>query len=210
MTNVTIFQGALEAGGIRKKENAIKYSHIISGPQLASLLRDGAQIHDADSTVQYDGGMSPRWLCPAAVCLVLFAPACKKPTAQKPVVVHVFRDLYSPYAHEVDHRILDFQSSNPRLPSGAPVVVESINEVDYKSALKGNFDKQVKVEAVILNSPADAGDNPTLVAQLAHSANICGAVKACPAVVPAFILPPSTGDQAAAAQVFIDFLSKAK
>ena len=193
-----------------KRKMQLSIHTLLAAPNWLFFLVDRAQIHDADSTVQYDGGMSPRWLCPAAVCLVLFAPACKKPTAQKPVVVHVFRDLYSPYAHEVDHRILDFQSSNPRLPSGAPVVVESINEVDYKSALKGNFDKQVKVEAVILNSPADGGDNPTLVAQLAHSANICGAVKACPAVVPAFILPSSTGDQAAAAQVFIDFLSKAK
>jgi hypothetical protein len=154
--------------------------------------------------------MSLRWLFAFAVSLLLFASACKKPTQPKPVVVHVFRDLYSPYAHEVDHRILDFQSSNPRLPSGAPVVVESINEVDYKAALKGNFDKEVKVEAVILNSPADAGDNPTLVAQLKNSSNICAAVKACPAVVPAIILPGSKGDQAAAAQVFVDFLSKAK
>jgi len=38
MTNVTIFQGALEAGGIRKKENAIKYSHIISGPTWLLFL----------------------------------------------------------------------------------------------------------------------------------------------------------------------------
>ena len=155
-------------------------------------------------------GMSPRWLCVAIVPLLLFAAACKKPALQKPVVVHVFRDLYSPYAHEVDHRILDFQSSNPRLPSGAPVVVESINEVDYKTALKGNFDKEVKVEAIILNSPSDAGDNPSLVSQLGHAANICAAVKACPAVVPAFILASAKGDQAAAAQVFVDFLSKVK
>ena len=157
----------------------------------------------------YHGDMSPRWLYVALVALLLFVPACKKPAPQKPVIVHVFRDLYSPYAHEVDHRILDFQSSNPKLASGVPVVVESINEVDYKTALK-RFDKEVKVEAVILNSPADAGDNPTLVAQMGHSANICAAVKACPAVVPAIILPSSTGDQAAAAQVFVDFLSKAK
>jgi hypothetical protein len=96
------------------------------------------------------------------------------------------------------------------MPSGAPVVVESINEVDYKTALQGNFDKEVKVEAVILNSPADAGDNATLVAQLPHSANICAAVKACPAVVPAIILPTATGDRAVAAQIFVDYLAKKK
>jgi hypothetical protein len=63
---------------------------------------------------------------------------------------------------------------------------------------------------VILNSPSDAGENATLVAQLPHSANICAAVKACPAVVPAIILPSSTGDQAAAAQVFVDYLATRK
>ena len=118
--------------------------------------------------------MSHRWPIAAVVLLLLVAPACKKPTVHQPIVVHIFRDLYSPYAHEVDHRILDFQSSNPRLPSGAPIVVQSINEVDYKAALKGNFNKDVRVEAVILNSSTDIGDNPDLVADASHSVNICG------------------------------------
>ena len=155
--------------------------------------------------------MSRRWPVLAVVSFLVLVPACKKPKLQQPVVVHVFRDLYSPYAHEVDHRILDFQATNPRLPSGTPIVVQSINEVDYKTALKGNFDKEVRVEAVILNSPSDAGDNLALAADLAHASNICAAVKACPAVVPVIILPSSTGDQAAAAQVFVDYLvAKAK
>jgi hypothetical protein len=138
------------------------------------------------------------------------APACKKPVPQKPVVVHLFRDLHSPYAHELDHRILDFQASNPRLPSGTPVVVESINEIEYTIALKNNFDKNVKVEVVILNSPADVTDIPTLTAGLAHATDICAAVKACPAVVPALITANPAGDQATAAQVFVDYLAKQK
>ncbi len=154
--------------------------------------------------------MSHRWPYLAVVLLLLFTPACKKPKVQQPIVVHVFRDLYSPYAHELDHRILEFQSSNPRLPSGAPIVVESIHEIDYKTALKGNFDKEVRVEAVILNSSSDVGESPALVADLAHSVNICGAVKACPAIVPAFVLDTSAEDQGAAAQVFINFLAQHK
>jgi len=54
---------------------------------------------------------------------------------QQPVVVHLFRDLYSPYAHEIDHRILEFQSSDPRLPSGAPIVVQTYKDIEYKTAL---------------------------------------------------------------------------
>jgi hypothetical protein len=154
--------------------------------------------------------MSQRWPYLAVVLIVLFAAACQKPKTQPPVVVHIFRDLYSPYAHELDHRILEFQSSNPRLPSGAPIVVQTINEVEYKAALKGNFDKNVRVETVILNSSSDVGENPALLADLAHSVNICAAVKACPAVVPAFALSNSTGDPAAAAQVFLNYLGQAK
>jgi hypothetical protein len=154
--------------------------------------------------------MSHRWPIAAVVSLLLVAPACKKPQAHQAIVVHVFRDLYSPYAFEVDHRILDFQSSNPRLPSGAPIVVQTIHDVDYKTALKGNFTQDVRVEAAILNGISDAGDNPDLAADMSHSVNICGAVKACPAVVPAFILPTATGDRAAAAQIFLNYLGQAR
>jgi hypothetical protein len=125
-------------------------------------------------------------------------------------MVHIFRDLHSPYAHELDHRILEFQSSNPRLPSGAPIVVETIHELDYTEALKGNFNKDIRVEAVILNSGSDIGSNPALAGDLSHAVNICSSVKACPAVVPAFVLGTSSGDQAAAAEVFLTYLSQAK
>lgn len=125
-------------------------------------------------------------------------------------MVHVFRDLHSPYAHELDHRILEFQASNPRLPSGAPITVETMHEVDYKEALKGDFNKVVRVEAVILNSDADIGDNPVLAADLAHAVNICSSVKACPKVVPAFVPGTSSGDQAAAALIFVNYLGQAK
>jgi hypothetical protein len=180
------------------------------GATLRKKWHIWGEIDDVSVALTYHDEMSLRWPFPAALALSLLLLACNKPKPPQPVVVHVFRDLYSPYAHEVDHRILDFQASNPRLPSGAPVVVQSINEGEYQTALKGTFDKDVKVEVVILNSPVDAGENPVLVSDLSHAANICAAVKACPAVVPAFIMPSATGNQAAASQVFIDFLSKKK
>lgn len=154
--------------------------------------------------------MSHRGPYLAALLLLLLAPACKKPNSQQSVVVHLFRDLYSPYAHDLDHRILDYQASNPRLPSGAPIVVQTINELDYKTALKKDFDKNVKAEAVILNSPSDVADNPALSADLAQAVNICSAVKACPAVVPAFIMPGVSGDRAAAAHSFLTYLAQGK
>jgi hypothetical protein len=154
--------------------------------------------------------MSYRWLYLATVALLLAVPACKKPTEHKPVVVHLLRDLYSPYAHELDHRILEFQASNPRLSSGVPVVVQTINELDYKTALKNNFDKNVKVEVIILNSPTDVVGVPTLTAGLSHATDICAAVKACPANVPAFLAAGLADDRAAASQLFVDYLGKQK
>ncbi len=94
------------------------------------------------------------------------------------------------------------------MPSGAPIVVETMHEIDYKEALKGDFNKAVRGEAVILNSGSDVGDNAALAADLSHAVNICAAVKACPVVVPAFVMDTSTGDQAAAAQVFLNFLAQ--
>ncbi len=154
--------------------------------------------------------MISRWPYLALLALLMCAPACKKPVPRQPVVVHLFRDLHSPYAHELDHRLLDFQSSNPRLPSGVPVLVETMNEFDYAAALKNNFDKNVKADAVILNSPTDAVDVSSLTAGLAHASNICAAVKACPADVPAFVMADAAADPAAAARIFVDFLAKQK
>jgi hypothetical protein len=143
-----------------------------------------------------------------ASVLLLLSWGCKKPTNQQPVVVHLFRDLYSPYAHELDHRILEFQATNPRLPSGAPIVIQTLSEYDYKTALKGDFDKNIRVEAVILNSPADAAENPGLVADLAHAVDICASVKACPANVPAFVSSNAIAERADAAQIFLTALAK--
>ena len=158
----------------------------------------------------YDADMRFHWTNLAAASLLLILPACRKPVIKEPVVVHLFRDLYSPYAHELDHRILDFQASNPRLPSGAPITLDTIHEVDYKSAITGNFEASVKVDVVILNGSADVVENAALTAELAHAVDVCAAVKACPANVPAFVTPNATGDRAAAAEVFLNYLAQHK
>jgi len=143
--------------------------------------------------------------------LLLLGVGCKKPTPQQqPVVVHLFRDLYSPYAHELDHRILEFQSSDPRLPSGAPIVVKTYDDMEYKNAIRSQFDKDLRVEVVILNSASDAAENPGMAANLSHAVDICAAVKACPANVPAFVASSATGANAQAAQIFLQALAQKK
>jgi len=167
-------------------------------------------IDDGFPRLAYHGGMSHRWPYRAVVSCLLLASGCKKPPVQQPVVVHLFRDLYSPYAHELDHRILEFQLSNPRLPSGAAIVVQTFDGLEYKAALSGNFERDVRPEAVILNSTADAAQNPFVSANMAHAIDICAAVRACPANVPAFVPSTATGESAAAAQIFLQALAQHK
>src|SRR5271157_5960694 len=116
--------------------------------------------------------MFDRWLCLAVAASLLVGFGCHQQPKPQPVVVHVFRDLHSPYAYQLDHRILEFQATNPRLASGAPVVIKTFDDMDYDTALKAHFDKDLRVEVVILNAPTDANANPAIAANLAHAVDI--------------------------------------
>lgn len=154
--------------------------------------------------------MTQFWRTIVAVCVaaLAFLPACKTPSKPKPVTVRIFRDLNSPYAQELDRRILDFQGSNPRLSNGAAVQVGSLNISDYRSALTNMDDPTVEI--VVLNSPQDALNFPTLQPELGHAVNVCAAVQACPAVVPALVPSKLTGERAEAANKFVQFLADHK
>ncbi len=166
---------------------------------------------DGSCRVQYYASMVRHCFLVVLALSILVPVGCKKPPAQKqPVVVHVFRDLDSPYAHELDHRILEFQASVPRLASGAPIVIKTYSDMDYKSAIQSRFDKDLRVEVVILDSPADAVSNAAMAANLSHAVNICAAVKACPTDVPAFVAPSATGPEAEAGQIFVQALAQHK
>lgn len=151
--------------------------------------------------------MFQRWLYLLAVASLFVGGGCQKQSKPKAVVVRVFRDLRSPYGIELDHRILEFQLTNPKLASGAPIVVKTFDDMDYKTALQSRFDKDLKVEVVILNTATDAVGNPAVTANLAHATDICSAVKACPTNVPAFVPSSATGDSAEAGQKFIKALA---
>ncbi len=144
-----------------------------------------------------------------AVCpllLVLLLGGCKgKP--KQPVVVHVLRNLRSPYGFELDHRILDYEGSNPRLQSGQPIVIQS-ETGDYKEMLTKQSSSSEGVQLILLDSPDDAQANSSLQIALPQAVNICAGVKACPANVPAIIPPQVTGEKRQAAQAFADYLQK--
>jgi hypothetical protein len=142
----------------------------------------------------------------AILAILVFAglSGCKPKTKNTPAVVRVARNLSSPYGSEMDRRIVEFQISNPRLPSGKPIVIETVTS-DYHDLLQNHLGK---ADVVILDAPADAELNPALQADMAHAVNICSAVKACPAEVPALIPSSGSPDRKEAAQKFLDALQK--
>jgi hypothetical protein len=138
---------------------------------------------------------------------VAILPACRPKPKVSPIQVRVFRDLEAPNADQLDHRILEFQATNPHLSHGVPIVVQSIQVQPYQSSLT-HVDQDFVPELVILNSAKDAQGNPTLSAELAHATNVCAAFKQCPAEVPAFVPSKVTGPRAEAAGQFLAFLQK--
>jgi hypothetical protein len=150
--------------------------------------------------------MIPVFALLAMVCT--FLPGCKPPKRAEPVTVRIFRDPVSPYATELDRRILDFQATQPRLPNGTVIQVGSLSRTDLRSAVNNMNDPVVDI--VILNSPADALDFPSLQGEMSHAVNICAAVQACPADVPALVPSKLQGERAEAANKFLDFLEHAK
>ncbi len=142
----------------------------------------------------------------AVLAILAFAglSGCKPKTKKTPTVVRVARNLSSPFGSEMDRRIVEFQLSNPRLPSGNPIVIQTV-ESDYHDLLQNHLSN---ADVVILDAPADADLNSTLQADMTHAVNICSAVKACPAEVPALIPSSGSPDRKEAAQKFLDALQK--
>ena len=154
--------------------------------------------------------MSLRSTYTAAVTLLLIVAllgACKPRQKNTPVVVRVLRDLRSIYGSEFDRRILEFQGSNPRLPSGQAIVI-STETGDYKDMLQKQTSNSDTADVVILDAPEDAAASAALQIALPQAANICAGMKACPANVPAIIPAQVAGNNREAAQIFVNFLQK--
>ncbi len=120
----------------------------------------------------------------------------------------VLRNLGSPYASEMDRRIVEFQITNPRTASGKPIVIRTVEIRDYPDLLQNHLGKDVQADVIILDGPSDADMNPIIKSDMANAVNICGAVKACPAEVPAMVVSSDSGDLKDAAQQFVDALQK--
>jgi hypothetical protein len=133
---------------------------------------------------------------------------CKSRRKSNTVVVHLLRNLNSPYGSELDRRILDFQGSNPRLGSGQAITVQS-DTGDYKQMLEKQTASNDDVDLIVLDAAADANSNPVLTSALGSAVNVCAGLKACPTEVPSIIPSQITGENREAAQQFQSFLQKA-
>jgi len=159
----------------------------------------------------YDVKMSQRLRFAAAVLALLviaLGGGCKPKPKLSPVIVRVVRNLRSPYGSEMDRRILEFQGSNPRLPSGQAIIVQT-ETGDYKDTLQKQTSSSDEADVVILDSPDDAQASAALEIALPQAANICAGVKACPENIPAIVPAQANGARREAAAMFVDFLKKA-
>jgi hypothetical protein len=133
---------------------------------------------------------------------------CKPRPKTTPEVVRVLRNLSSPYASEMDRRIVEFQITNPRTPSGKPIVIQTVEMRDYPDLLQNHLGKDINADVIILDAPSDADLNAGVKADMANAVNICSAVKACPANVPALVPSSDSPDRKEAAQKFVAALQK--
>ena len=143
-----------------------------------------------------------------AILLVTLLFGCKARPKSSTVTVHLLRDLRSAYGSELDRRILDFQGTNPRLASGAPITIVS-ETGDYKDLLSRQTANADNVDLIILNSSDDVQGSVALQAALAQATNVCAGLKACPTAIPAIIPQQIAANEREAAQKFVDFLQKA-
>lgn len=140
--------------------------------------------------------------------LSLLLVGCKQRRKSSTVVVHLLRNLNSPYGSEMDRRILDYQGSNPRLQSGEPIMVES-ETGDYKQMLERQTSSNDDVDIIVMDSADDAKSNPALMSVMGSAVNVCAGLKACPTDTPAIIPSQITGQAREAAENFRSFLQKA-
>jgi hypothetical protein len=146
-----------------------------------------------------------------ALCLLLplvLLYGCNARPKASSVVVRVLRDLRSPYGSEFDRRILDFQGSNPKLPSGQRLIVQT-ETGDYKDMLQKQTSSSEGVDLIVLDSPDDAQSSPAIQLALPQAVNVCAGLKACPANVPAIVPSQVGGVHREGAKIFVDFLQKA-
>jgi hypothetical protein len=152
----------------------------------------------------------PVRLTPAIVAILVFTGliACKPKPKVTPEVVRVLRNLSSPYGSEMDRRIVEFQITNPRTQSGKPIVIQTVEIRDYPDLLQNHLGKDINADVIILDTPSDADLNAGVKADMANAVNICLAVKACPANVPALVPSSDSPDRKEAAQKFVAALQK--
>ena len=142
--------------------------------------------------IEYDVPMTRRFGVALAILLIpaLAPPGRSQAEAQAQAYCgSVMTNLASPYGHELDHRMIEFQTSNPHTSSGRPMRDPASGEW----GLQGHVDQAHRPRHHRpdrhLDAPEDADLNPNLQADMGRAVNVCAALRACPANVPALIPP---------------------
>ena len=132
----------------------------------------------------------------ATLVLLGLLTSCKKSSTPAPVVVHVLRD--ASFAGDLFRFEVQFGLTNPRLPSGRAVKVETTDDIPFMDILKRL--KAYSPDVLILNSLANIPNDLAVRDQLGRSELVCG-------MHPAFIPASVSGEKREAAGMYLRFLA---
>ena len=185
-------------------------SSFLKGSWLGALSSQLSVLWPNPQACVYHVGMARPLRFVLVLCLLLpfvLLWGCNSRPKASSVVIRVLRDLRSPYGSEFDRRILDFQGSNPKLPSGQRLIVQT-ETGDYKDMLQKQTSSSEGVDLIVLDSPDDAQSSSAIQMALPQAVNVCAGLKACPANVPAIVPSQVGGVHREGAKQFVDFLQK--
>jgi hypothetical protein len=129
---------------------------------------------------------------------VVLGTSCSHSGPSVPLVVHVLRAPSSSFAVQLREADLQFGLTKPHLRSGRGVIVAT-NEGDSFSKLLRQF-PEFTPDLLILDSQADAPDDPAIRKQLGEAELVCGQH-------PVFIPTSVSGEQREASQMYLRFLA---
>jgi hypothetical protein len=123
--------------------------------------------------------------------------ACKRQKVVSPVVVHVLRDPSAEFAPNLRRATAQFDLTKPRLADGRQVMIAT-NEGESFTVLMQRL-KDMPPEVLILDSPSDLPNEPTIQRSFRDVEPVCGGR-------PAYIPTSLTGEELEAAKMYLRYM----
>lgn len=143
----------------------------------------------------------------AAVTATLLSGACERRPEQSEsspntVVVRVYRDRDSDFAHQLDRKLSAFTSARHITRSGKWIFIATVEPYNYAQELGGKV-ATIKPQLVVLDRASDAELIRGMDVDVKQAISACGADRMCPAFIPSWV----SGEELEAAKQALDGLS---